>query len=293
LRAKAVHLATPILPSYNYCGNPAHKASECNIPSEDLFCDYCGKEGHHEVVCFAKFSERKQLQLPQQNLPTSSVATQPKAKALQPSTQAFPTKGNSNKNAKKKEHNANKKEVFQAHAIQVQTLQNELESLRAQLANLKGKSSQPASHAQLVQGSGSWEGPPSLFYGLSHDAMVGEYVLSNTHNFGLTPEFATSFCPSYFAAQEASVAPKVSVARQVIQTDGLASGSSPITKVRGARLVMPQSFRPLNKEEERTLLARGEETITPQAARASNSHVPRVHVHQENTQFSTDQLMEC
>jgi len=46
-------------------------------------------------------------------------------------------------------------------------------------------------------------------------------------------------------------------------------------------------------EEERTLLARGEETTTPQAVRASNYRVPRVHVHQENTQFSTDQLMEC
>jgi len=45
-RAKAVHSTAPILPSYNYRGNPAHKASECNIPSEDLFCDYCGKEGH-------------------------------------------------------------------------------------------------------------------------------------------------------------------------------------------------------------------------------------------------------
>jgi hypothetical protein len=56
---------------------------------------------------------------------------------------------------------------------------------------------------------------------------------------------------------------------------------------------MPQSFRPLNMEEERTLLARGEETTTPQAVRASNSRVPGIHVHQENTQFSTDQLMEC
>jgi hypothetical protein len=56
---------------------------------------------------------------------------------------------------------------------------------------------------------------------------------------------------------------------------------------------MPQSFHPLNTEEERTLLAKGEETTTPQAARASNSRVPRIHVHHENTQFSTDQLMEC
>jgi len=76
-----VHLATPILPFYNYSGNPAHKASECNIPSEDVFCDYCGKEGHQEVVCFAKFSKWKQLRLPQQNLPASSIVPQPKAKA--------------------------------------------------------------------------------------------------------------------------------------------------------------------------------------------------------------------
>jgi len=54
-RIKLVHTATPILPSCNYCGNPAHKASECNNPSEDFFCDYCGKEGHQEAICFAKF----------------------------------------------------------------------------------------------------------------------------------------------------------------------------------------------------------------------------------------------
>jgi hypothetical protein len=123
--------------------------------------------------------------------------------------------------------------------------------------------------------------------------MVGEYVLSSAHNSGLTPEFATSFCPSYFVAQEASVAPRVSATRQVIETDGLASSPSPITRAKGAQAVMPQSFRPLNTEEEHTLLARGEETTTPQVARASNSRVSRVHVHQENTQFSTDQLMEC
>ncbi len=50
----------------------------------------------------------------------------------------------------KKEHNVHKKEVLQAHATKVQTLQNEFESLRALLANLKGKSSQPVSHAQHV-----------------------------------------------------------------------------------------------------------------------------------------------
>ncbi len=83
---KAVHSATPILPSCNYCGNPAHKASECNISSKDLFCDYCGKEGHQESVYFAKFPEWKQLRLQRQNLPASSAAPQPKAKAPHPST---------------------------------------------------------------------------------------------------------------------------------------------------------------------------------------------------------------
>jgi hypothetical protein len=42
---------------------------------------------------------------------------------------------------------------------------------------------------------------------------------------------------------------------------------------------MPQSFHPLNTEEERTLLARGEETTTPQVAKASNFRVPGIHVH--------------
>ncbi len=98
--------------------------------------------------------------------------------------------------------------MLQAHAIQVQTLQNELKSLRAQLANLKSKSSQLASHAQPVKGSRSREGPPRSFYGLPHDAMVREYILSNAHNFSLTPKFGTSFYLSYFAAQEASVAPR-------------------------------------------------------------------------------------
>jgi hypothetical protein len=129
----------------------------------------------------------------------------------------LPTKGNSNKNAKKKEHNADKREVLQAHVIQVQILQNELESLRAQLANLKGKSSQPVNHAQPIQGSRSREGPPRSFYGLPHDAMIREYVFSTPHNSSLTPKFATSFCPSYVAAQEINVAPRISATRQVIQ----------------------------------------------------------------------------
>jgi hypothetical protein len=103
--------------------------------------------------------------------------------------------------------------VLQAHAAQVQSLQNELESLRAQLANLKGKSSQPVSHAQPIQGFKSQEGPPRSFHGLPHDAMVGEYVISNAHNSGFTPEFAIFFCPSYFVAQETSVAPRISATR--------------------------------------------------------------------------------
>jgi hypothetical protein len=57
-----------------------HKANECNIPSEDFFYDYYEKEGHREAIFFAKFPKRKQLQLPRQNLPTSSTTLQPKAK---------------------------------------------------------------------------------------------------------------------------------------------------------------------------------------------------------------------
>jgi len=64
--------------------------------------------------------------------------------------------------------------------------------------------------------------------------MVGEYVLSSAHNSNLTLEFATFFCPSYFATQEANVAPRLFATKQVIQTNELAFGSSPITRVRRA-----------------------------------------------------------
>ncbi len=73
-----------------------------------------------------------------------------------------------------------------------------------------------------------------MFYGLSHDAMVGEYLLSSAHNSSLTPKFVTSFCFSYFMTQGVNVAPKNFATRQVIQTYGLASSLSPITKARGA-----------------------------------------------------------
>jgi len=57
-RAKAAHFVAPILPFCNYCGNSAHKVSECNI-LEDILCDYYGKERHHEAICFTKFSKWK------------------------------------------------------------------------------------------------------------------------------------------------------------------------------------------------------------------------------------------
>jgi hypothetical protein len=51
------------------------------------------------------------------------------------------------------------------------------------------------------------------FYGLSHDAMVEEYVIYSAHNSSFAPEFAISFYLSYFMAQEVSVASRVSTTR--------------------------------------------------------------------------------
>jgi hypothetical protein len=42
---------------------------------------------------------------------------------------------------------------------------------------------------------------------------LGSMFFSNAHNSSFTPEIATSFYPSYFVKQEASVAPKVSATR--------------------------------------------------------------------------------
>jgi hypothetical protein len=123
--------------------------------------------------------------------------------------------------------------------------------------------------------------------------MVREYVLCNAHNSNFTSKFATYFSPSYFATQDASVAPKVFPTRQVIWINGLESSSSPITKARGTQAIMPQSFCPLNTKEKLTLLAKGEEITIRKAIRASNFCVPRAHVHQENKNISIDQLMEC
>jgi hypothetical protein len=62
--------------------------------------------------------------------------------------------------------------------------------------------------------------------------MVGEYVLFSAHNPNFTPEFATYFCLSYFVTQKVSVASRVFATKQVIQTDGLAYGSSIITRAK-------------------------------------------------------------
>jgi hypothetical protein len=56
---------------------------------------------------------------------------------------------------------------------------------------------------------------------------------------------------------------------------------------------MLQSYHLLNTEKKCTLLARGEETTTPQVARALNYRVLGIHVHKENTQFSINKFMEC
>jgi hypothetical protein len=84
----------------------------------------------------------------------------------------------------------------------------------------------------------------------------------------------------------------VYVTRQVIQTNGLASGSSLLQGLEE----LEQSCHNLSSCQQgriMDLVNEGEETIKLQATRASNSHVPGVHVHKENAQFSTDQLMEC
>jgi hypothetical protein len=85
-RAKTKHSTAPILPFYNYCGNLAHKANECNIPSKDFFMIIVKKKDIMKLFIFAKFPRWEQLRLPWRNLPTFSATPQPKAKAPQPST---------------------------------------------------------------------------------------------------------------------------------------------------------------------------------------------------------------
>jgi hypothetical protein len=131
-RAKAMHSTAPILPSCNYCGNHAHKVSECNIPFKDLFCAYCGKRDIKSCL-FCQISETKVTSIITVKFTNIFRCLSTKSQGTSAFHSSFPTKGNSNKNVKKKEHNANKREVLQAHAIQDQILQNELKSLKANL----------------------------------------------------------------------------------------------------------------------------------------------------------------
>ncbi len=136
-----MHSTTPILPSYNYYGNPTHKVNECNIPFKDLLLLLLWVRGTLGSYLFCQVPRTKATPINMTKFASIFCCLSPKTKAPQPSTQAFPTKGNSNKNVKKSEQNVDKREVLEAHVVQVQSMQNELESLRAQFANLKNKSS--------------------------------------------------------------------------------------------------------------------------------------------------------
>jgi hypothetical protein len=127
-----------------------------------IYCGFCSKQGHVAAVCFAKFPDRKQLQLRAQQ----PAAAPSKGHHVQPSisSSASTHKGSSNKKGKWKEQQGAKKEALQAQVTQVQLLQSEVEKLRAQLANLTGKSSQPAGHVQSVPGPCA---PPYSVHGWS------------------------------------------------------------------------------------------------------------------------------
>ena len=76
-------------------------------------------------------------------------------------------------------------------------------------------------------------------------------------------------------------------AGRVVQTNGLASSSGPMTRARQARAVIPQGFKPLTLEQERTYLARGEENASsspPSATPPTHLGEPQVFLHQEDAQ---------
>jgi hypothetical protein len=166
-------------------------------------------------------------------------------------------------------------------------MQTEIEALRAQLASLTSKEAQAAQPLQATQVPSTMDKLPRTFYGLPRDAMVGECLKVAVTQPGLAAEFSSSFCPSYFAFQQASVAPRVATTRRVVQTDGLASGTGHVTRSRGAHAVIPKSFMPLTPAQESTFLARGEDmTSTAQqgADTTTNSRIFGIPTDQEEAQ---------
>jgi hypothetical protein len=57
-RVKAVHLTSPILSSYNYCGNLAHKASEYNIFFRISFVIIVGNRDIKKLFVLPSFRKR-------------------------------------------------------------------------------------------------------------------------------------------------------------------------------------------------------------------------------------------
>jgi hypothetical protein len=113
-RVKAMHSVAPILPSYNYYGNPIHKANECNILSEDLFCDYCGKKDIKKLFVLPSSWNESHSDYHDKISEHLLLPFNQKPRHFNLPLRLFPTKGSSSKNVKKKEHNADKKVVLQA-----------------------------------------------------------------------------------------------------------------------------------------------------------------------------------
>ncbi len=153
--------------------------------------------------------------------------------------------------------------MFHAHATQVQTLQNEFKSLKAQLANLKGKSS----HQLIMPNLYKVQDRERVFLGRSMASHMMPWLRSMLF---LVHTILVSHQNLPFIFALLTLRHKTLMwhqeffsTRQEIQIDGLASSSSQITKAKGARAVMPQSFHPLKMEERKHLVGEGEEISTP------------------------------
>ncbi len=116
-----MHSAALVLLFCNYCGNPIHKANECNIPSEDFFCDYCGKEGFRKLFVLPSSWNRNNSDYNSKIYQHFSLPLNQKPKHFNLPLRFSPPMVILVSMLKKK-HNVDKREVFQAHAIHNQTL---------------------------------------------------------------------------------------------------------------------------------------------------------------------------
>ncbi len=149
-KVKTVHSIAPILPFYNYYGNFATKLMSATFLPRISFVIIVGKKDIRKLFVLPSSwngSNSDYHNKIYQHLP---LPLNQKPRHLSLPLILSPPRVNPVRMLRKRSTMLTRGRCFKPMPFKFKLYENELESLRAQFANIKSKSSQPVSHAQLV-----------------------------------------------------------------------------------------------------------------------------------------------